>query len=113
MEIGISVVQIVFVQISHYYSEIIDSTLSSEKNSAISNGFSFSSSAKSKVQYEAIVPSLLLHLHPGCRLRASGICPIPCTHLLPKSPLRASVKMAFLVARIGAQKKPCVHPFQK
>ena len=43
-------------------------------------------------------------MHPGCRLRASGICLIPCAHLLPKSPLRASVKMAFLVARIGAQK---------
>jgi len=27
--------------------------------------------------------------------------------------LRASVKMAFLVARIGAQKDPCVHSFQK
>ena len=27
--------------------------------------------------------------------------------------LSASVKMAFLVARIGAQKEPCVHLFQK
>jgi len=36
-----------------------------------------------------------------------------CAHPLPKSPLRSSVKMAFLVARIGAQNDPCVHPFQK
>ena len=43
-------------------------------------------------------------MHPGCRLRASGICSIPCAHPLPKSPLCASVKMAFLVARIKAQK---------
>ena len=50
---------------------------------------------------------------PTCRLRASGICPIPCVHPLPKSLLRVSVKMAFLVARIGAQKDPCVHPFQR
>jgi len=39
-------------------------------------------------------------VHPGCRLCASGICPIPCAHLLPKSPLRASVEMAFLVAKM-------------
>ena len=52
-------------------------------------------------------------VHLGCRLRASGKCLIPCTHPLPKSPLRASVKMAFLVARIGAQKDHCVHLFQK
>ena len=52
-------------------------------------------------------------VHPGCRLRASGIWPIPCAHALPKSPLRASVKTAFLVARIGAQNDLCVHPFQK
>ena len=37
---------------------------------------------------------------------------IPCAHLLPKSPLRASVKMALLVARIGAQNDPFMHPFQ-
>jgi len=52
-------------------------------------------------------------VHPGCRLRTFWICPIPCAHPLPKSQLRASVKMAFLVARISAQKDPCVHPFQK
>ena len=52
-------------------------------------------------------------VHPGCRLRASGICPIPCVHPLLKSLLRASVKMAFLVVRIGNQKDPCVRPFQK
>ena len=53
------------------------------------------------------------YVYPGCRLCASGICPIPCTHPLPKSLSRTSVKMAFLVARIGAQKGPCVHLFQK
>ena len=52
-------------------------------------------------------------LDPGCRLRTSGICPIPCGHPLPESPLHASVKMALLVARISAQKDPCAHPFQK
>jgi len=52
-------------------------------------------------------------VHPKCRFRESGICSIPCAHPLPKSPLRASVKMAFLVASISAQKDPCVHPFQK
>jgi len=52
-------------------------------------------------------------VHPGCRLRVSGICPIPCAHPLPESPLRASVKMAILVARIDAHKDPCVHLFQK
>jgi len=52
-------------------------------------------------------------VHPGCRLCASGICPLTCAHPLPKIPLRASVKMAFLVARIGATNDPCVHPFQK
>ena len=52
-------------------------------------------------------------LPAGCRLRASRICPIPCAYPLPKSPLRASVKMAFLVARIGVPKDPGVHPFQK
>ena len=54
-------------------------------------------------------------VNPGCRLRASRICPILCAHPLPKSLLRASIKleMAFLVARIGAQDDPCVHPFQK
>jgi len=46
-------------------------------------------------------------------LRASEICPTPCAHPLLKSPLRASVTMAFLVARIGAQNDPCVHPFQE
>jgi len=60
------------------------------------------------------------YVYPGCRLCASGICPIPCTHPLPKSLSRTSVKMAFLVARIGAQKAlactcfkndPCMHPF--
>jgi len=43
-------------------------------------------------------------VHPGCRLRASGIC----AHPLPKSPLRAFVKMDFLVARINAQEDPCL-----
>jgi len=38
---------------------------------------------------------------------------VACAYLLPKSPLRASVKMAFLVARISAQKDPCMHPSQK
>ena len=51
--------------------------------------------------------------HPGCRLCASGICPIPCAHPLPKSPLHTSVKMAFLVARISTQNDLCVQPFQK
>ena len=53
-------------------------------------------------------------VHPGCRLRVSRVCPIPCAHPLLKSPLRAlaSVTMAFLVVRIGAQNDPCVHPFQ-
>jgi len=54
-------------------------------------------------------------VHPGCRLRASRICPILCAYPLPESPLRESVKMAFLDARIDArwQNDPCVHPFQK
>jgi len=42
-------------------------------------------------------------LSPGRKQRDLGVSPIPCVHPLPKSPLRASVKMAFLVARIGAQ----------
>ena len=37
----------------------------------------------------------------------------PCAYPLPKSPLRASVKIAFLVVRIGAQNDIFVHPFQK
>jgi len=45
--------------------------------------------------------------HPGCAashtLRAS----------VAQKSLRASVKMAVLVARIGTQKDPCVHLFQK
>jgi len=59
--------------------------------------------------------------HPGCRLRTSWICPIPCTHTLPNSALRASVKIAFLIMRTSVPKKtitcirfrnePCVHPF--
>ena len=36
-----------------------------------------------------------------------------CAYPLPKSPLCSSIKMAFLVARISAQKDPCMHPFQK
>ena len=50
-------------------------------------------------------------MQPG-RLRASGICTIPCTYLLPKSLLRASVKIDFLFARISATKDPDVQPFQ-
>jgi len=50
--------------------------------------------------------------HPGCRLRACGICPIPCAPF-PKNPLRASFKMGLLVVRIGAQKEACVHAFHK
>jgi len=51
--------------------------------------------------------------HLGYRLRAYGICPIPCANPFPKSPLRASVKMAFLVSRINVPKDLCVHPFRK
>ena len=49
----------------------------------------------------------------GCRLRASGICPIPCAYPLPTSLLRAFVKMAFLVARTSALKDPCVRLYQE
>ena len=48
----------------------------------------------------------------GSRLRAHRIYHIPCVQPLTKSPLRASVKMAFLDVRIGPQKNPCVHLFQ-
>ena len=51
--------------------------------------------------------------HPGCRLHASGICPIPCTHPLPKCPLRTSVKTRFLVACIRVKFHRCKHPYSK
>ena len=52
-------------------------------------------------------------MHPGCKLRASRICSIPCAHPLPRSLLRASVTMAFLVACISVQNDPCMNLFQK
>jgi len=62
--------------------------------------------------YHIKLPAKLLDergwVNLGCRLRASGICPIFCAYPLPKSPLRASIKMALLVARIGAQNDRCV-----
>ena len=54
-----------------------------------------------------------LHRDVGHKLPASGICHIPCAYPLPKSPLRAPVKMALLVACIRAPKDPYVQPFQK
>jgi len=61
-------------------------------------------------------------VHPGYRLRAIGICPIPCADPLPNSPLRASVKIALFVARICFQTTfarirfrnvPCAHSFSE
>ena len=52
-------------------------------------------------------------MHLGCRLRASGICPILCTHPLPKCPLRTSVKTRFLVAGIRVKFHRCMHPYSK
>jgi len=41
--------------------------------------------------------------HPGCRLRESGICPILCAHLLPKS-------LVAVCQRVSRDSLGCVSP---
>jgi len=90
---------------------------SKESSSTLSLGSICSNPAEFEVSvlHSAYVHTVrAYYIHCARPQVESGIRPIPCTHLLPKSPLRASVTLAFLVARIGAQNKcPCVHPFQE